>query len=189
MTKTNTLNVFFSRTTTTLSLLDETFTDLLKLTHQTGTRHLLLHRGRSRGRVQGVRPPSLWDDLQLSNTTVILQKKFLSGAPPPKKNTGSAPATLTLPYIKDSSETISRILQPCNIPVAHTPTTTLRHLLANAKARDEPNNRQGAVYKIKYSDCQASYIGETCINLNTRVTEHKLQEIVMPTITLLSIIN
>ena len=45
--------------------------------------------------------------------------------------------------------------------------------LTNVKDRDEPNNRQGAVYKIKCSDCQASYIGETGRNLNTRLTEHK----------------
>ena len=41
------------------------------------------------------------------------------------------------------------------------------------KDRDEPNDRQGAVYKIKYSDCQTSYISETGRNLNTRLTEHK----------------
>ena len=46
-------------------------------------------------------------------------------------------------------------------------------LLTNLKDREEPNNRQGAVYKIKCSDCQASYIGETGIDLNTRLTEHK----------------
>ena len=40
-------------------------------------------------------------------------------------------------------------------------TTTLRQLLTNVKDRDEPNNRQGAVYKIKCSDFQASYIVET----------------------------
>ena len=57
-----------------------------------------------------------------------------------------------------------------NIRVAHKPTTTLRHLLTNVKDRDEPNNRQGAVYKIKCSNCQASYIGETGRNLNTRLT-------------------
>ena len=34
-------------------------------------------------------------------------------------------------------------------------------------------DRQGAVYKIKCSDCQASYIGETGRNLNARLTEHK----------------
>ena len=73
-----------------------------------------------------------------------------------------------------SISTNSRILQPYNIRVAHKPTTTLRQLLTNDKDRDEPNNRQGALYKIKCSDCQASYIiGETGRNLNTRLTEHK----------------
>ena len=74
--------------------------------------------------------------------------------------------TVTKPYINGTSETISRILQPYNICVAHKPTTTLRQLLTNVKDRDEPNKRQGAVYKIKCSDCQASYIGETGRNLN-----------------------
>jgi len=76
--------------------------------------------------------------------------------------------TVTIPYIKGTSETISRILQPYNIRVAHKPTTTLQHLLTNIKDRDKPNNRQGAVYKIRCSDCQASYIGETDRNLNIR---------------------
>ena len=70
-----------------------------------------------------------------------------------------------------TSETISRMLQPYNIRVAHKPTITLRQLLTNVKDKDEPNNRQGAVYKC--SDFQASYIGETGRNLNTRLTEHK----------------
>ena len=64
------------------------------------------NRGGSRGRVQGVRIPP-WDDLRLSNTTGIqlvfcwysvwfigvsyVITSFLSGAPPPKKNPGSAP--------------------------------------------------------------------------------------------------
>ena len=81
--------------------------------------------------------------------------------------------TVTIPYIKSTSETISRILQPYNIRVAHKPTATLRQLLINLKDKDEPNNRQGAVYKIKCSDYQACYFGETGRNLNTRLTEHK----------------
>jgi len=66
--------------------------------------------------------------------------------------------TVTIPYIKGTSETISGILQPYNIRVAQKPTTTLQHLLTDVKDRDEPNNRQGAVYKIKCSDCQASVL-------------------------------
>ena len=41
------------------------------------------------------------------------------------------------------------------------------------KDKDKPEDRQGAIYKIKYCDCQASYIGETGRNLSTRLTEHK----------------
>ena len=65
--------------------------------------------------------------------------------------------TATIHYIKGTSETIARILQPYNIRVAHKPITTLRQLLTNDKDKDEPNDRQGAVYKIKCCDCQATY--------------------------------
>ena len=86
-------------------------------------------------------------------------------------NANSIPTTTaTIPYIKGTSETIARILQPYNIRVAHRPITTLRHLRTNVKDKDEPNNRQGAVYKINCSDGQASYIGETGRNLKTRLT-------------------
>ena len=81
--------------------------------------------------------------------------------------------TVTIPNIKGTSETITRILQPYNIRVAHKPITTLRQLLTNIKDKDEPNNTQGAVYKIKSCKCQANYIGETSRNLNKRLTEHK----------------
>ena len=58
--------------------------------------------------------------------------------------------------IKGTSETIARILQPYNIRVAHKPITTFRQLLTNVKDKDEPNDRQGAVYKIKCCDRQAT---------------------------------
>ena len=51
--------------------------------------------------------------------------------------------------------------------------TILRRLLTNVKDKDKPEDRQGAVYKIKCCDCQASCIGETGRNLSTRLTEHK----------------
>ena len=46
-------------------------------------------------------------------------------------------------------------------------------LLTNVKDKNKPENRQGAVYKIKCCDCQSSYIGETGRNLSRRLTEHK----------------
>ena len=55
--------------------------------------------------------------------------------------------TVTIPYVKGTSETIARILQPCNIRVAHKPIATLRQLLTKVNDKDEPNRRLGAVYK------------------------------------------
>ena len=91
-------------------------------------------------------------------------------------STNTRPTTVTIatvPYIKGTSETIARILQPHGMRVAHKPITTFRQLLTNVKDKVEPKNRQGAVYKIKCCDCPATYVGETGRNLNTRLTEHR----------------
>ena len=69
--------------------------DLRQSSRTCKTQQLLLSRGGSRGRVQGVCTPPPRDDLQFSNTTGILQKKknyvFIgveveqeTSAPPPK---------------------------------------------------------------------------------------------------------
>ena len=51
--------------------------------------------------------------------------------------------TATIPYIRGTSETITRILQPDNIRVAHKPITTLRQLLTNVKdKRNDKRKRQ-----------------------------------------------
>ena len=49
-------------------------------------------------------------------------------------NVNSGPVTTaTVPYIRGTSETIARILQPCNIRVAHKPIITLRRPLTNVR--------------------------------------------------------
>ena len=73
--------------------------------------------------------------------------------------------TMIIPYIKGTYGTIARILQPHDIRLAYKPITSLRHILSNVKDKDQPHDRQGAVYRIKCTDCQVSYIGETGGNL------------------------
>ena len=88
--------------------------------------------------------------------------------------TNSGPlTTATIPYKRGTSETIARILQPYQIRVAHKPITTLRRLFTNVKDKDKPEDRQGAVFKIKCCDCQTTYIDETGRNLSAPLTEHK----------------
>ena len=92
---------------------------------------------------------------------------------PNDSSNSSYTTTATIPYIGGTSETTARILRPYNIRVAHKPMFTLRRLLTNIKDKDEPEDRPEAVYKIKCSDCQATYIGETDRNLTTRLNKHK----------------
>ena len=81
--------------------------------------------------------------------------------------------TVSLPYIRGTSETIARISKPFNIRIAHKPTRTLRHLLTNVKDKDDPKDKQGTVYRIRCNDCNGTYIGETGRTLTTRLGEHQ----------------
>ena len=59
--------------------------------------------------------------------------------------TNSGPVTTaTVPYIRGTSETIARILQPYNVSVAHKPITTLRRLLTNVKDKDKTGGQTGS---------------------------------------------
>ena len=108
-----------------------------------------------------------------TTTTQTLFNATFTKTTNPTQRTQNLFTQATILYIKGTSETTAGILQPYNIRVAHKPITTLRQLLTNVKGKGEPNDRQGAVYKIKCCDCQASYIDETGRNLNTRLTEQK----------------
>ena len=81
--------------------------------------------------------------------------------------------TVSLPYIRGTSETIARILKSFNIRIAHNPTRTLRHLLTNVKDNDDPKDRQGTVYRIRCNDCNGTYTWETGRTLTTRLGEHQ----------------
>ena len=107
------------------------------------------------------------------NKDFVRRNTYKNTGPNVTNSNATPVTTVTIPYVKGASETIARILQPYSIRVAHKPITTLRQLLTKVKDKDEPNRRQGEVYKIKCCDCQATYIGETGRTLNVRLTEHK----------------
>ena len=122
---------------------------------------------------------SLTDETKHLNTVFIKNNystdfiKCNTCVRPNDSSNNSYTTTVTIPYIQETSKIIAHILRPYNIQVAHKPTFTLRCLLTNVKDKDEPEDRPGAVYKIKCSDCQATYIGETGTNLTLRLNEHK----------------
>ena len=89
------------------------------------------------------------------NMDFVRRNTYKDTEPNVTNNNTTPVTTVTIPYVKGTSETIARILQPHNIRVAHKPITTLRQLLTKVKDKDEPNCRQGAVYKIKLNAATA----------------------------------
>ena len=68
---------------------------------------------------------------------------------------------VVIPYIKGFSEQIRRVLGIYAIPTYFKPTNTLRELLVKPKDPVSKENVVAPVYKIKYEECDATYVGET----------------------------
>ena len=81
-------------------------------------------------------------------------------------------ATATIPYIKELSEAVRRILQKYNIRTAFKTTNILQHMLMKVKDPTPHNERPGIIYKIR-CECGDFYIGETGRTLDTRLKDHK----------------
>lgn len=82
-------------------------------------------------------------------------------------------ATVTIPYVRGTSEAIRRVLAPLDIRTQFHPTTTLRRLLVHVKDPVPMEMTTGVVYQIGCQDCAATYVGQTGRSLSTRIKEHK----------------
>lgn len=87
--------------------------------------------------------------------------------------TASKPlARVSIPYVKGTSELLSRLFAKEHIMVAHKPVSTLGHFLPRPKDKPPKDRAQGVIYKIPCSQCPASYIGESK-NFHDRLRQHK----------------
>ncbi|XP_028415011.1 uncharacterized protein LOC114538091 [Dendronephthya gigantea] len=81
--------------------------------------------------------------------------------------------TITLPYIKSTSEMTARLLRPFNIDVAHKPAHKLRSCFTKHKDKTTTTETRNAIYLISCKDCPQRYVGQTSKKIETRITEHK----------------
>ncbi|BHF81385.1 hypothetical protein SprV_0702451500 [Sparganum proliferum] len=77
-----------------------------------------------------------------------------------------------LPYVKNVSEAVGRLLAPLGIGVAHRPEATIRRQLMKPKDPLPRQETSGVVYRIWCSCGQSNYVGETGRQLQTRMAEH-----------------
>ncbi|BHF61927.1 hypothetical protein SprV_0100490700 [Sparganum proliferum] len=77
-----------------------------------------------------------------------------------------------LPYVKNVSEAVGRLLAPLGIGIAHRPEATIRRLVMKPKDPLPRQETSGVVYRIWCSCGQSNYVGETGRQLRTRMAEH-----------------
>lgn len=76
-----------------------------------------------------------------------------------------------LPYLKNVTDRISKILKKKNVKTVFKPTSQLRNIIRSVKDPRDPLS-SGGVYRIPCS-CGSVYIGTTKRSVNTRIKEHK----------------
>ena len=104
----------------------------------------------------GLTKQSIWTPFLLIKNYSTDFIEYNTYVRPNDSSNNSYTTTATIPSIWRTSETIACILRPSNIRVAHKPMFTLRCWLTNVKGKDKPEDRPGAVYKIKCFDCQVT---------------------------------
>ena len=80
---------------------------------------------------------------------------------------------VSIPYVKGTSEALSRCFKKHKIDVAMKPYKTIRNLLVHPKDRRELEEKSGVIYNIPCASCDQSYVGETGRNFGYRFSEHK----------------
>lgn len=78
-----------------------------------------------------------------------------------------------IPYIKNLSEHLSRILGTETIKVAFKNDNTLKKIYTNTKDKTPDHSKSNVIYKIPCKNCNKCYIGQTRRYLETRLKEHK----------------
>ena len=82
---------------------------------------------------------------------------------------------VSIPYVKGTSEKISRTLRKYKIGTIHKPTTTIKNALCSKlKDKVHPLDKSNAIYRFDCKKCDKTYIGETERSLRYRAYDHKI---------------
>ena len=104
----------------------------------------------------------------------FVYKHSCLGRPRPDREKQRPKTILTLSYISNPLEAITRVLAPLDIQVVFRPLMTLRQLLVHPKDRVPMDERKEAVYSISCTLCLKVYVGQTGRFLKHRLKGHRL---------------
>lgn len=79
----------------------------------------------------------------------------------------------TVPFTDTTSREFSSIIRNCNFRLAFSIPNNLKNFIKTGKDPLDTSSHCNVVYRISCNDCEASYVGQTKRQLNTRLKEHK----------------
>ena len=91
----------------------------------------------------------------------------------PNKNISESASFFTIPYIQNFSEKFNNVTRPLNVRISYQSLNKLNKIIKVHKDPLPDSSQSNIVYKINCLDCDASYVGQSGRQLNTRVKEHK----------------
>lgn len=103
--------------------------------------------------------------------------KFLihtGNSPKNQKNNNTNPVSFfTIPYVPNFSEKFINITRHTDVRISYQSLNKLNKIIKTHKDPLPDSSQSNVVYKINCCDCDASYVGQTGRQLNTRIKEHK----------------
>ena len=92
---------------------------------------------------------------------------------PQKEQKNETISKVSIPYVKGTSERISKVFKKYRIGTIHKPSATIKSLLCNGlKDKVHHMDRSNAIYKFSCGKHEKVYIGETERSLRYRAHEH-----------------
>ncbi|KYM93792.1 hypothetical protein ALC62_15636 [Cyphomyrmex costatus] len=82
------------------------------------------------------------------------------------------PSWFTVPFVRGITEKFNR-LNNSHLRVSYYSSNKLREFIRVHKDPLPREKKSGVVYKISCKGCDASYVGQTCRQLKSRIAEHK----------------
>ena len=115
----------------------------------------------------------IFEILQERIKILIRRANYPNNLQKDRKNNEGTPLYFTVPYVSNLSERFRDITKDLNVKVSYFSLNKLNNLIKTHKDVLPHTSHSNVIYKINCNNCDASYVGQTGRQLNTRIKEHK----------------
>ncbi|KYM96667.1 hypothetical protein ALC62_12663, partial [Cyphomyrmex costatus] len=114
----------------------------------------------------------IFDTINQRLKYLVKNKFIVNDRPTNTQNNSRSVSWLTVPFVPGITEKFNR-LNSSHLRVSYYSSNKLHEFIRVHKDPLPREKKSGVVYKISCKNCDASYVGQTCRQLKSRIAEHK----------------